>query len=213
MDMDGERTGERFVVPRLPGPLVGLTSGRARDEVDDVLDALLPDTDEGPGRVDILLLGGGAVGIAVGAVTGIGGVVVAGVAGVVVGAILPLRAVFRGLRGRGTSGRPSLLLDTADKGVARLVRDHGELLAVPQVSDEVVSVAHQAVTETAAFLDDGLPRTTAEHDFVNDRVAALEHLLAVEAAARERRAAARRELDELDPTSAPARAKRLADGG
>lgn len=57
--MDGT---DQVVVPLAPAPLRPVRP--ARDDLDELIDEVLPDTNEGPGRFDILLLvaGGGLLG-------------------------------------------------------------------------------------------------------------------------------------------------------
>ncbi len=56
----GEGDERVVVVPYAPGPLLRPGRPKRRDGLDDLIDELLPDTDEGPGPVDAALVAGGA---------------------------------------------------------------------------------------------------------------------------------------------------------
>ncbi|HJV08970.1 MAG TPA: hypothetical protein VJ653_04790, partial [Acidimicrobiales bacterium] len=55
--------GSVVLVPPSPGRLVR-PGARNKDGLDDLIDELLPDTDEGPGATDVALVGGGVAVVA-----------------------------------------------------------------------------------------------------------------------------------------------------
>ena len=186
------------VVPRVPGPLIRPEAGagrRHRDDLDDLIDELLPDTTEGPGPVDaVLLAGGGAlVGWAV-----IGNppavAAVAGAAAIGLGLILPVRAAWRAATGRRRSaalGR-GLPLQTDDPSVARLVAAYDALDGIPATPYAASGAAHGAVLEVASLLEGRVPASERERSYVDVRAAAVLELVR-----------ALRELDPAEPDRPP----------
>ena len=91
------------VVPRRPGPLRRLDDlDRHPDEVDHLLDEVFgkPD-DRGPGTVDALLVAGGLAAVLIAALSDVPSAVgFIGAVAVGIGAVLPLRWLWRRLRGR-----------------------------------------------------------------------------------------------------------------
>jgi hypothetical protein len=180
--------GEVVVVPQFPGPLIWPDRRRQADDLDDLIDELLPDTAEGPGPTDAALVAGG--GALVGwAALGSPPVAVAvvGVAAIGLGCILPVRAGWRALTGRRRAavlgrGVP-LLVD--DPTVARLVAAYEALDDVPATSDSARAAAHGAMLEVASLLDGRAPESERERNYVDVRAAAVQELV--------------RALQELEP--------------
>lgn len=179
------------VVPRMPGPLIrpDADAGRRhRDDLDDLIDELLPDTTEGPGPVDAALLasGGALVGWAM-----IGNppalAAVAGAAAIGLGSILPVRAAWRAVSSRrraATLGR-GLPLRTDDPSIAQLIAAYDALDGIPATTDAARGAAHGAVLEVASLLDGRAPALDRERNYVDLRAAAVRELV--------------RALQELDP--------------
>lgn len=173
----GRDGDDRIVlVPPTPGRLV--RPGRHnKDGLDDLIDELLPDTDEGPGPMDAALVAGGA---AVVAWSVLGSppvaVTVAGVAALGLGCILPLRSGWRWLVGRRQARAALLSLD--DPEVARLVEAYEALDDVPATTDAARAAAHGAMLEVASLLDGRTPASDAERRYVAARTTAVEGLVA-----------------------------------
>lgn len=186
------------IVPLAPGGVVR-PGPRKRDGLDDLIDELLPDTDEGPGPTDAALLVGGAAMIAW-SVFGSPPVAatVAGVAALGLGSILPLRSAWRwsAERRRRRSGGARLRVD--DPGLARLVAAYEALDTVPATTAAVRAAAHGALLEVASLLDGRTPASGAENRYVEVRVTAVEALVA-----------ALRELDAVGPAADGAPAPEL----
>ena len=168
---------------------------RAPDDLDALIDELLPDVGDGPGWTDGLFV---VSGIAVTgwsiAASGPGWSVVVGVVAITLGCVLPARALWRRaadrrrmralarIESRGTR------LDATEPETARLVGAYRELLhalpgADPDVSGLALAAAHTAVVEVAT-LDGGRARTQAEAAYITrraDAVAALASSLANDA--------------------------------
>lgn len=211
----GDDEGAVVFVPAAPGRLV--RPGRhSSDGLDDLIDELLPDTDEGPGATDVALLAGGAAVIAwtvFGSPPAVA--TVAGVGALGLGSILPLRSAWRWLSGRRRARHARLRID--DAGVARLVAAYEALDGVPATTAEARAAAHGALLEVASLLDGRTPASDAERRYVGARVTAVEALVAalleLEAAgpaaggapAPELVVQAREELDALGGVSALSR--------
>lgn len=175
------------VVPSRPGPVVALASlDRSRDELDDVLDDVFGEPDEGgAGPLDAVLLVGGAAAIIAGLTTLVPGwVLVAGIAAFALGSVLPLRSLWRRRAGARRAARLRALigdgipLHVAQRDVADLVAAHQRCLdlangLVAWRRVQVVSVAHAALLEVATLLRGRAPATPAEVDYVVTRGAAL----------------------------------------
>jgi hypothetical protein len=211
----GGDDGTVVLVPAEPGRLVR-PGRRSGDGLDDLIDELLPDTDEGPGPTDVALLTAGA---AVMAWTVFGSppavATVAGVAALGLGSILPLRSAWRWRSRRRRSSAARLRTD--DAGVARLVAAYEALDQLPATTGEALAAAHGALLEVASLLDGRTPASDAERRYVAARVAAVEALVTalreIEAAgpvadgspAPELVVEAREELDALGGVSALSR--------
>ena len=174
MGRDGR--GERIVVPYLPGPLLRPdVPRRSRDDLDDVIDELFPDSDEPPGWFDAGLLGTG------GALTGwawAGGpkaALVVGLGCLGLGVVLPARWLWR--RAQRARRSPGLPLRADDPTVDHLVRAYDGLdELVAGDADPARIAAHGAVLEVATLLDGRSPVSEAERTYVAVRVAAIEEL-------------------------------------
>ena len=170
------------IVPRAPGPLLRPdTAGPGRDGLDELIDDLLPDTDEGPGLVDAGLLASGAGVLAWTALGDPPGLATfAGIAALGLGSILPLRAGWRWLSDRRRSRRRSALLGrgipvrVGDPDVARLVAAYEDLSAGP---DAARAAAHAALMEVASLLNGRVPTSERERRYVADRAEAVEELV------------------------------------
>lgn len=200
------------VVPDRPGPVRPLTR-EASDELDDVLDELLPVGDGGPGPFDALLVGGGAALTAWSVLgTGPSAAAVIGLVAVALGLVLPVREATRRTRARWHERRlrslvaDGTLLVVADPAIVRLVELHGDLAT--RVGEDrgarAFTAAHAALVDAAAILD-GRP-SPGPHDRARvtrlvDAVADLHH--AYEHGAGRSRAleAARSDLDAVDGRS------------
>ena len=176
--MAGGREGDDsiVIVPLSPGRLV--RPGRHdKDGLDDLIDELLPDTDEGPGPMDAALVAGGTAMVAW-SVIGSPPVAatVAGIAALGLGCILPLRSGWRWLAGRRPARGTRLRID--DAGVTRLVGAYEALDSVPSTTAAARAAAHGALLEVASLLDGRTPASEAERRYVGARVAAVEALVA-----------------------------------
>ena len=183
------------VVPHTPGPLVrpdttgpGGTRRRDRDDLDELIDELFPDTDEPPGGFDaaVLVAGAALVGWAV-AADGPTWALVVGIGCVALGLVLPLRWLWRrAVASRAGRRRSAVLargvpLRTDDPDTARLVRAYDDLLALaasPGVPAPVDAAAHGALLEVATLLDGRPVGSPAERTYVTTRTAAIEDLVA-----------------------------------
>lgn len=217
------------MVPHQPGPLISLGTGRpgrSRDDLDDLIDDLLPDVEEPPGLFDLGLIVAGLalVGwslLAGGPTTAL----VVGLIGVALGSVLPLRSGWRRLEHRRTrrrhreSLRRGSPLDVSSTEVAALEKSYRELWNVTQRLDAGLAqtaraAAHGAMLEVASMLGGRAPRTRAELDYVAARTRAITDLVAALKVDADRAdaatddiasdlvVAARRELDELEPSNA-----------
>jgi hypothetical protein len=175
----GEGDAGIVVVPHTPGPLVGPGTATRRDGLDDLIDELLPDTDEGPGPMDAALVAGGAalVGWSV-----IGSppvaATVAGLAAVGLGCILPVRSAWRWFarRRRQAAGAGGLPLRIDHPALARLAAAYESLGGLAATTEPARTAAHGAVLEVASLLDGRTPASDAENRYVGARVAAVENL-------------------------------------
>lgn len=246
MRTGGERgAGEVVVVPARPGPLVPVAGESARrrdpDELDALIDELLPDVADGPGATDVVLVCGGAA-LAGGALvaSGPGWLVAAGASLAALGCVLPARALWnRTAERRRARAQASILgrgtvLDVSSPATARLAEAYRDLLAAteaadPEVAGAEIAAAHGAVLEVATLCS-GTPPGPGEVAYVDRRTDAVRALAAelarvaalaeVDApdvardAAVERRAAvaeAREELDRLAGTTTVDHLHDLAD--
>ena len=138
-DVDPSR---HVLVPNRPGALVPLADQapkRGRDDLDELIDDLLPDVDEGPGVFDVALV---VIGLALIGWTvlgsGPGWAVLVGLGAFALGVTLPARALVRRFQSR--SRRRHLagqldqgtLLDVTTSEVSALTSAHAELLAITE---------------------------------------------------------------------------------
>jgi len=223
-DVDPSR---HVLVPNRPGALVPLADQapkRGRDDLDELIDDLLPDVDEGPGVFDVALV---VIGLALIGWTvlgsGPGWAVLVGLGAFALGVTLPARALVRRFQSR--SRRRHLagqldqgtLLDVTTSEVSALTSAHAELLAITErmeagLGSQVREAGHRAVAEVAAALAGQAPSSPADRAYVAARTDAVSALvetfgsdLADPATGADPEvdlvAAARAELDELDPSS------------
>lgn len=231
------------VVPHRVGPLLDLDAdgGERRDELDELIDDLFPDVDEGPGPFDVGLVavGLGLLGWGVLA-EGPGWAVVVGLLAVGLGCVLPIRSGWRALRNRSSGRRRAAvlgdgaLLDTSAPPVAAIVRSYESLFTIdpptgravdPELLGRVRAAGHAAVSEVASLLAGRPPTTERERVYVQDRADAVSALVeeTMRAAARavestssthpdpDALVAAREELDQLAPFTTVSRIEDLTD--
>lgn len=188
----GERgSGGIVVVPHRPGPLIPLETGagrrRAPDDLDALIDELVPDVGDGPGWTDGLFVLGGlaVVGWSI-ATSGPGWLLAVGVSAVALGCALPARALWRGtadrqrMRARARVEALGTPLDITPLTTACLAGAYGELLrllpdADPDVSGPALAAAHAAVLEVATLCGGRAP-TRAEEAYVQRRAEAIAEL-------------------------------------
>jgi hypothetical protein len=216
------------LVPPTPGPLVlpGRPQ-RARDDLDDLVDELFPETDEGPAWFDAALIAAGTGLVAWWlAGSGPGWALAAGLLGAALGAILPVRSAWRWVRGRRlarVAGR-GVVLRLDDPACARLAQAYGDLVdatggdGAAWAADPARHASHGALLEVATLLGGHPAASDVERRYVAERALAIERL----ASAIRRRSvaeatpdpalvvAARRELDALTDGGTLARLAALA---
>lgn len=216
--MAGGQGGDEgiIVVPRAPGPVLR-PGQRDKDGLDDLIDELLPDTDEGPGPVDAALVAGGGALVAWSAVGSPPvAATVAGALALGLGCILPLRSGWRWLAGRRRGTAAGIPLRVDHHLLGRLVAAYEELDRVPATTGAARAAAHGALLEVATLLGGRAPASDGETRYVGARTTAVEELVAalreVGAAAVEAPAVApelvveaREELDALGGVSALSR--------
>ena len=214
------------VVPASPGPLVTAGRGRERDDLDELIDDLFPDTDEGAGPFDVALLVGGVGSGVWGVVGGPPWALVIGCVMACLGCVLPLRGVARRLQRRRHAavlgrGVPLLL---GHPSTARLAAAYQELVAVATSASldggPSLAAGHAALLETATLLRGQAPGTAAEADYAAKRADAIEQLTAALGAQDERPddgqpavatvVEAREELEALGGVSSLTRLEHLA---
>ncbi len=174
-------------MPHSPGPLIrpSVATGRGRDELDDLIDDLLPDSDERPGWFDAALLAAGLA-LAGWAVLFDGPTfaLVVGVSALALGCILPVRSAWRGAhRRRQARHQASTLargvpMDSVHPATVRLADAYDELLAVAGDDSDTVAAAHSALVEAATLLQGRAPGGEKEIDYVGQRTVAIEELVA-----------------------------------
>lgn len=179
------------VVPHLPGPLVALDtsrSERSRDDLDELIDDLFPDVEEGPGLFDAVLVvvGAGLLGWAwIGDAPGV--VAVLGAVALALGCILPIRATWRRARQRREHRHRDVLLEqgipinVSSPGAAALVGAYEELRRLanrsgPEFADPAISAAHGALLEVASLLKGRSPTSEREVGYVDKRAAVITEL-------------------------------------
>jgi hypothetical protein len=217
---------DRFVVvPRGAGDhLVPLAEGRAKDDVDDLVDELLgEDTTKGPSLADAALLTAGLGLVAWGAAASVVVLIVLGTIVTLLGVVLPLRWAWRQFQGR----RSERLVARAGGGAALLNVTAGPTAELAAAYEQVIGsagpgedasqqVALLAVLEVASLLDGRQPAGEAEVEYVRRRSEALRRLEASLAArpvrtGNEELIAARDELDALTGTGSLAQIDALVE--
>lgn len=191
---------EIVIVPHVPGPLVSFDitrSRRERDDLDELIDELLPDVEDRPGWFDagLVLLGAGLL-----AWAAVGGpptiVLVLAIIALGLGCILPMRAAWRRARQRGQQRRREALLakgvamDISSPVASRLVQAYDIVLQFGPgggIGAPAAAAAHGAVLEVASLLKGRPPTSERESDYVETRAAAVQSL-----------AAALREIPQVD---------------
>lgn len=226
-----------LVVPHQPGPLISFGAnrpGRSRDDLDELIDDLLPDVDELPGLFDVVLVVAGLA--LVGWSLLAGGptwALVVGLIGAGLGSVLPLRSGWRRLEHRRTrrrhleSLRQGSALDVSSPEVVALEAAYVQLWAAADGLDAGLastarSAAHGAMLEVASVLGGQSPSTQPEREYVAARSQAISDLTVAlrtddpdrtdagaNGASPELLVAARRELDELEPFNAVAQIEDL----
>lgn len=176
-----------IVVPHSPGPLrrPASESRRDRDELDELIDDLLPDSDERPGGFDVALLAAGLV-LAGWAMLFDGPTfaLVVGVIALALGCILPVRSAWRGAHRRRQARRHASTLgrgvpmDSVHPATVRLAGAYDELLALGEVESGTMAAAHSALIEAATLLHGRAPASEKELDYVEQRASAIEELVA-----------------------------------
>ncbi len=191
-DVGGPGSRALVVVPHRPGPLIVLDvrrNRRGRDDLDELIDDLLPEVDEGPGWFDaaVFTLGVGLLAWAWIATAPVFATVV-GVVALVIGCTLPVRAAWRGIGSGRERRRLEALLDKglppdlSSPGPARLVGAYADLLgladpSVPASGDPAIAAAHGALLEVASLLDGRAPGSERERRYVDKRAAAAADLV------------------------------------
>lgn len=187
----GPRRIDVVVVPRRPGPVIFLDdvrSRRERDDLDDLIDELLPDVDEEPGWFDValLLVGGGL--LLWPWVSGARPIVAAvGVVALCLGCVLPIRTGWRHAGRRRAHGRrdawlaQGVLLDISSPSAAALVRAYDDLFRLaggssPWVAGQATPAAYVALMEVASLLGGFAPRSDRQRAFVDQRARAVADL-------------------------------------
>jgi hypothetical protein len=189
MGAGGELEGI-VVVPRAPGPLLWPHDPAPRDpdDLDQLIDELLPDTQERAGWFDAGLALSGA-GVAAGSLI-LGWPVWALAGGIVaigVGCVLPIRSLARRVTKRRGARRASSLLsqgeplDVTHRNTAALAESYERVVAIASTADRamslsVIGAAHAAVTEVATLLAGRAPTSAIESEYVDTRVAAITEL-------------------------------------
>ena len=207
-----------MAVPVVPGPLRPL-GPHPRDDLDEFIDEVLPDSDEGPGRFDVLLLVGGGGLLGWGA--GMGGPEAATVIGALalgLGCILPVRWVWRAVI-RHRVRRESLVLNLGDAETRRLVDAYEQIRAVSSsyattkksVSTAGVAAAHAALVEVATLLRGRPPAGEGERLYVAERADAIERFGSSLGGEGTHLLEARREVEELGGHSSVTRLRELTD--
>jgi hypothetical protein len=208
------------VVPHAAGPVLDrdhVAGRRAPDELNELLDELLPVGDARAGAFDLAALSGGAGLLSWAALGGPGWASTVGVAAVGFGAILPIRALLGRLSSaRDVRRRRGTPLDTSHTEVRRLLDLHDDVMAAAVDGlSEVALATHLALVEVATLLD-GAPATHADEvRFVADRADAVHAAVARsgldgDGGRRAARLAALVELDEFDRHSSLQRLQQLS---
>ena len=168
-------------------------TSKRRDGLDDLIDELLPDTDESPGVTDAALVVGGTA-VVGWSVLGDPPVAatVAGVAALGLGCVLPVRSAWRWLarRRRGAAGGSGIPLRIDHRALAGLAAAYEALDDLPATTGPARAAAHGAVLEVASLLKGRTPASDGENRYVAARIAAVQALVE-----------ALRELDAGGPAS------------
>jgi hypothetical protein len=171
---------------------------RDPDDLDDLIDELLPDVDDPPGWFDVGLIGVGAgllLWVAIGSPPTI--VLPAGIVALSLGCILPARTAWRRVRqGRQRRRRAAVLstgvpLDVSSPVSRRLVQAYEDVLRAARgrdIGSTALAAAHTALLESASLLNGRAPASARETSYLEARAGAVEAL-----------AAALQELPRTDP--------------
>lgn len=227
---DAETNDAWVVVPTRPGPLLRARSvdARQRDDLDELIDEVLPDVEEDPGPFDLAMAVIGLALLITGLVSTKTWLVLVGVVAIALGAILPARWVWRRSRSTRTARATDALaglgtvLVISDPVVADLVATYDDLWSMaefltPSAIVAVQGAAHQAMAEVASLLDGSAPATDEERVYAVARCDAMRDLLDATTTAepveskldhRRSRIAAAAEVDAL---GGPSSLSRLAD--
>jgi hypothetical protein len=192
--LSGEARLDIVVVPHSPGPLISLlgeSRRRSRDDLDDLIDDLLPEVEEHSGWFDAGLLVSGAV-LVVWALVGSppGPTAVLGGLSFALGCVLPLRAAWRRVAQRRWRRRRDDLLtrglpiETSSSSTSRLLRAYEDLLglegiggpAFADVGPPAIAASHGALLEAASMLGGRAPQSEREAEYVEKRAIAIEAL-------------------------------------
>jgi hypothetical protein len=183
--------GNRFLVPRTPGPLRPLDQRppERRDEIDVLVYELFGDSiEDSPGHFDAVLLVVGGLIVAWSLFTAQSTVVlVLGFLVLLLGLALPLRAARRALRGRRALREQErllshgLLLDATHAAVRELADAYDELARAANLpganrASLALEAGHLALTEVASLLEGRAPVVDAEVEYVAKRAQALRGL-------------------------------------
>ena len=180
------------VVPHRPGPLLSFDrsrSGRGRDDLDDLVDDLVADVEEGAGAFDAALLLVGA-GLLTWTLIGTAPVIVTvlGVAALLLGCVLPARTAWRRARDRQRHRHRKgllengLLMDVSSASAARLVGAYEDLFGIAsrsasELADPALSAAHCAVSEVASLLEGRAAASEREVRYIDMRAEAVAALV------------------------------------
>jgi hypothetical protein len=177
-------------VPEHPGPLIReqAPSTRARDDLDELIDDLFPDTDERPGWFDAALIAIGAALIGWGAIaSGPTASLIFGAIALTLGCILPARSILRraqrARRRSAVQGR-GVPLSISDPVIERLVRAYDAIVASASapglgVGPQAIAAAHGAVLEVATLLRGKAPASDGERQYAEKRASAIADLTKV----------------------------------
>jgi hypothetical protein len=185
--------GNRIViVPKDAGPVIEVGDGsrkRSPDEFDELIeDVFGAGTNDPPGPFDALLVivGGGLVVLAQYRLHSTA-VTIIGAALIGLGAILPIRSLWRrsaaaraDRRNRALAAR-GLPLGVTDPLASALVKAYGELLTAADgalLGSDAAAAAHLSMIEVATLVGTSGPGTSAESEYVQRRIDAMQALTA-----------------------------------
>ena len=184
-----ESSGHLMVVPRTTGPLVDVDAARRRsaDELDATIDEVFGETtDARPGRLDVVLVVGGAALSAWAILTAAQGPqLLIGIVLVLLGLALPARSLARVTRRRRDVSRRRRVmgegfpLDASHPLTQALIEAYDTCLRIagrPGMPHgaEAADAAHLAMVEVATLLDGGAPIAPADASYVRRRTQAIE---------------------------------------